>query len=138
MFKYKLPLILCLFVFCTLKAGAAEDKNLVLYFPFDEGKGTEVKDFSDNGNDGAIHGNVKWVDGKKNKALEFGGDTSQYVEAPDSDSLHFGKEPFAYMAWVKSYKFGDYQTVTTKRHITAGDGKPIATLFINIWALKRR
>ena len=33
--------------------------------------------------------------------------------------------------WVKSKKFGDYQSVITKRHITAGDGKPTATLFIH-------
>jgi hypothetical protein len=114
----------------VLEADAAGDKNLVLYLPFDEGKGAEVKDLSGNGNNGAIHGDVKWVDGKQKKALEFGGDVSQYVESPDSDSLHFGKEPFAYMAWVKSYKFTEYQTVITKRHITAGDGKPTASLFL--------
>ncbi|MBC8457313.1 MAG: LamG domain-containing protein [Deltaproteobacteria bacterium] len=131
MFKYKPLIVLCIVVFCALQADAAGDKNLVLYLPFDEGKGAEVKDLSDNGNHGVINGDVKWVDGKKNKALEFGGDIGQYVEVADSESLHFGKEPFAYMAWVKSNEFGDYQTVITKRHITAGDGNPTASLFIN-------
>ena len=35
------------------------------------------------------------------------------------------------MAWVKSKKVGDYQSAITKRHITVGDGKPTATLFIH-------
>ena len=120
-----------LLVFCFLKSDAAEDKNLVLYLSFDEGNGNAVKDLSGSKNDGVINGKIKWVNGKENNALEFGGDATQYVEVQDSDSLHFGKEPFAYMAWVKSKKFGDYQSVITKRHIMAGDGKPTATLFIH-------
>ena len=47
MLKYKSFLALCLVAFCVLKANAAGDKKLVLYLPFDEGKGTEVKDLSD-------------------------------------------------------------------------------------------
>ena len=120
-----------LLVFCFLRLDAAEDNSLVLYLSFDEGNGNAVKDLSGSKNDGVINGKVKWVNGKENNALEFGGDATQYVEVQDSDSLHFGKEPFAYMAWVKSKKFGDYQSVITKRHITAGDGKPTATLFIH-------
>ena len=62
--------------FCFLKLDAAENKNLVLYLSFDEGNGNAVKDLSGSRNDGKINGKVKWVNGKENNALEFGGDAT--------------------------------------------------------------
>jgi hypothetical protein len=46
------------------------DEHTMLYLKFDEGSGKDVKDLSDNGNDGTITG-AKWVEGKFGKALEF-------------------------------------------------------------------
>jgi len=132
MYKTKLLLALCLTLFCVLKAGAVEDKDLVLYLAFDEGKGTDVEDSSGNGNDGVINGDVKWVDGKFGKALEFGKDVTQFVEVPDSESLRFDEDPFTYMAWIKTYELGspEYQAIMSKRVPTAGDGMETASLFI--------
>ncbi len=132
MFKAKLVLFLCLTVFCVLKADAVEDKDLVLYLKFDEGSGTDVKDSSGNGNDGIIQGDVQWVDGNSGKALEFGGDTNQFVEVPDSESLSFEADPFTYMAWIKTYQLNipQYQLIISKRVPVAGDGMETASLFI--------
>lgn len=132
MYKLKMFLVLCLIIFCALKADTAGDENLVLYLPFDEGAGTAAEDFSGGENHGAINGDVKWVNGRHNKALEFSGDISQYVEVADSESLQYGEEPFTYMAWIKAYEleFPQFQTIISKRVPVAGDGNPTASLFI--------
>jgi hypothetical protein len=51
---------------------------------FDEGKGKVAKDFSENGNDGELMNDTKWVDGKFGKALEFDG---------DGDWVNMGDDP---------------------------------------------
>jgi hypothetical protein len=135
MVMYRWPLILlalCLIFFCISKADALKDEDLVLYLKFDEGKGVDAKDSSDNGNSGVINGDVKWIDGKFGKALEFAGDVTQFVEVPDSESLRFGKEPFTYMAWIKTYQLeiAQYQLIMSKRVPVAGDGMETASLFI--------
>ena len=132
MYKAKAFLSLCFIVFCVFKAGALDDKDLVLYLSFDEGEGTEVKDLSGSLNDGVINGDVKWVDGKYGKGLEFGGDTKQFVEVLDSESLRFGEKPFTYMAWIKTYQLKTVQSqlIISKRVPAAGNGKETASLFI--------
>ncbi|MFQ6044048.1 MAG: LamG-like jellyroll fold domain-containing protein, partial [Candidatus Poribacteria bacterium] len=55
---------------------------------FDEGAGKTVGDSSGNGNDGDIIGDLKWVDGKFGKALEFPGESLNLVQIPNSDSLN--------------------------------------------------
>ena len=67
---------------------------------FDEGSGNSTKDSSGNGFIGELNGDVKWIDGKFGKALEFhGGD---YVQLKKSEQgLPFGGvEPFSITAWV--------------------------------------
>ena len=53
---------------------------------FDEGKGDIAKDSSENGNDGTLKSNPKWVDGKFGKALEFDFGAANYVIAPIAQS----------------------------------------------------
>ncbi len=72
------------------------NEGLVLYLPFDEGNGDTVKDLSDNGNNGTIHG-AKWVDGKIDSALSF--DSGDYVEVPHSESLSI-TDAITVMAWT--------------------------------------
>ena len=72
------------------------DENTMLYFKFDEGSGKEVKDLSDNGNDGTIT-DAKWVEGKFGKALEFEDD--DFVEIIDSESLDIA-ENITIEVWV--------------------------------------
>ena len=47
------------------------DKSLVLYLSFDEGKGKNAADGSVHGHDGELIEDPAWVDGQFGKALEF-------------------------------------------------------------------
>lgn len=79
---------------------AASDPDLVALWTFDEGGGTEVKDSSENGNDGKASGDVEWVDGKFGTALKFDGNLA-LVTIPHSESLDFGDD-FSVTLWVKT------------------------------------
>ena len=73
-------------IFVTETAfSALLDDNVVLYLPFDEGKGDVARDQSQFGNDGEIR-NAKWVEGKYGSAVEFNG-TDAEVRVPDNDSF---------------------------------------------------
>ena len=52
-------------------ANAALRDGLVLYLPFNEGRGVQTTDASFNELKGALLGNPKWVDGKFDKALHL-------------------------------------------------------------------
>ncbi|MBM3236363.1 hypothetical protein FJZ31_08700 [Candidatus Poribacteria bacterium] len=69
----------------TFAFSALLDDNVVLYLPFDEGKGQVAKDQSNLGNDGEIR-NAKWVEGKYGSALEFNGKDAE-VRVPDNKSF---------------------------------------------------
>ena len=57
--------------------------GLVLYHPYDEGKGDTAEDLSGNDHEGVID-NPEWVDGKFGKALEFGGEGSDVFVTVES------------------------------------------------------
>ena len=63
-------LALGLFFIGFSSQGLAEEKGLVGYWKFDEGKGDVAKDSSANNLEGRIYG-ADWVEGKKGKALEW-------------------------------------------------------------------
>lgn len=77
--------------------GNATEKGLLLYFPFEEGKGEAAVDGAGNGNDGIIKGNAKWVASveKFGKALQFDG--SVVVTAPH---VPFDNRSFTIMMWM--------------------------------------
>ena len=52
----------------------------VLYLPFEAGRGTLARDYSNYGNNGTIYG-AQWVAGKFGRALSFDG-VDDYVEVP--------------------------------------------------------
>ena len=90
------------------------DNTVVLYLPFDEGKGNETKDYSQSGKVGALGTKgknlPKWVDGKFGKALEFDGETN-FVEVKDTPEFSFASDPgtMTLAAWVKVIKTGTDQ-----------------------------
>ena len=61
-------------------------KNVVGIWLFDEIKGDQAKDTSENGLDGKIEGKVKVVDGKFGQALQF--NAAGYVEIPFNELLN--------------------------------------------------
>lgn len=87
------------------------DNTVVLYLPFDEGKGEEVKDFSKSGKVGVLGSKGKklpaWVDGKFGKALEFDGETN-FVQIQETSDFSFANDPgtITLAAWVKVIKTG--------------------------------
>jgi len=71
---------------------ALSKDGLVLYLPFNEGKGKVAKDASGNGNDGELRGNSDWVEGQYGKAVHLHQVPDELVEVPHSDSLDIRKE----------------------------------------------
>jgi hypothetical protein len=89
----------CLITLFAAATTVALDKDIVLYFSFDEGNGNEVVDLSGNGNDGVIKGNPAWVEGKSGEALEFNG-ADDFVEVPNSPTLNIAGA-VTVLAWIK-------------------------------------
>ena len=83
-------------------AQAVDEDALLLYLPFDDGAGKSPKDASGNGNRASIKGNLKWVKGKINGALEFDGAAANYVEVAHSADLE-GMKQLTVEAWVKPF-----------------------------------
>lgn len=109
--KAKLVALVCLMSLTVLAYTNVLEAGLVAYWPFDEGKGKDAKDASDNGNDGAING-AEWVDGKFGKALEFDGN---FVLVPNDDSYNFTKEQsFSIVLWINYESKDDWQGVLQK------------------------
>lgn len=65
---------------------------------FEEGAGKKITDSSENKNDGSIIGELKWVEGKYGKALEYPGTSQNLVQVPDSKTLNPTKG-ITVMAW---------------------------------------
>jgi hypothetical protein len=61
-----------------------EDRDLVSYWPFDEGTGTTTKDLGAD-NDGELQGGATWVDGRVGGAIHFDGvnDVVNVKDAPE-------------------------------------------------------
>jgi len=77
-------------------SALAIPENLVLYWSFNEGRGTVAKDRSGNGNDGALEGGAAWVPGAIGMALEFNGSDS-LVRGPH---IPFNSQSFTHALWV--------------------------------------
>ena len=78
---------------------AAEKRNLVAYWSFDEKQGAVAKDSSGHGYDGKIF-KAKRVKGVKGNALEFNGSDS-YVECLTKDRNLGVARAITIMAWIK-------------------------------------
>jgi hypothetical protein len=80
-------------------SGAKIDPETAIgLWAFDEGAGGIAGDSSGNGNDGILNGDLKWVEGKFGKALEFNGtDTCVTTEQKLLDSLG----EYTIVLWIK-------------------------------------
>jgi len=88
--------LIALFLFASFVSADLED-GLVLYMPFDEGKGDVTKDLSPNGFEGTIT-DPEWGEGKFGSALMF--DSSErFVEIPFADPFDI-KDGITMAAWV--------------------------------------
>ena len=106
-------LVVSILILMPIATFAADFKEgLVLYLPFDEGKGDVAKDVSGNGHDGKIDG-PDWVDGKFGKALKFNGDGSgTFVTVESTDDLNVNEMTF--MAWINAEHWNGTRQIVGK------------------------
>ena len=97
--SFTLALVLVIGIYI---AQAVDENALLLYLPFDDGAGENPKDTSGNGNKASIKGNLKWVKGKINGALEFDGDAANFIEVAHSADLE-GMKQLTVEAWVQPF-----------------------------------
>jgi len=88
------------FILVLNMAGNAK-ADLILHWRFDEGSGTTAYDSSGNGRDGTLVGDPKWVAGKIDGALEFGGD-GDHVLDDDAENYLNGLDSLTVCMWIKS------------------------------------
>ena len=75
------------------------DKDLVVYFTFDNIKGKRILDESGNGLDAEVVKDTKFVKGKYGNGIHITNDTEDCVNVPTADELEISKE-ITMMAWV--------------------------------------
>jgi len=93
-------LSVCVFALLTSAFSSAmgqAEEALVAYWPLDDGAGDEANDASGNGHDGTLEGEADWVDGKFDKALDFG-PGGGHIVVPDDDALDIPAD-VTYMGW---------------------------------------
>jgi hypothetical protein len=122
--------ILFSMVFCILLTfglvAMAEDPNLVVYLPMDDGSGDVVKDLSPNKLDGKMLGkDYKWVDAKKGKGLDIV--TGTEIQIPDNALLD-GMKALTIEMWVKM------DTHQATRLIDKGENWPGLSYLIQPWS----
>ena len=85
--------------FTTSPDIAAGDPNLLAWWTLDEGKGTNVMDWSGHGHAGTLAGDARWVDGYDLTALQFDG-AGDYVGFGTPADLRL-PVAYTYTAWFK-------------------------------------
>ena len=105
-------------MFTTSSSAVLDPDTIVGMWKFDEGKGNTAKDSSENGNDGTLMSNPKWVDGKFGKALEFDG--TNFVDMGNDESLQFDGD-VTIVCWVRPESVaGGRQNIVCKSY--GGEG----------------
>lgn len=89
-----------------------DPETVVGVWMFDTDPKDGVKDNSDNGHDGEINGDVKWVQGKFGKALEFPGVSGNLVSIPHAPELSLFT--FTIVAWYKGEATDSWQYLVSK------------------------
>lgn len=108
--KRAITLMLILSIFSCVAVVPCVTAEVVGVWLFDEGDGKTVKDASGNGHDGEIIGEVAWVDGKFEKALEFDGG---HVLVPHDNVMNLRQ--WTMTAWIKVPKIVEpYQIIVGK------------------------
>jgi hypothetical protein len=100
--------------------------DLIAYWPFEEGQGTETADITGNGNDGTFNGNVEWVPGYIGSAVGFDTAGERIVVGPldpsaDTDAMTLA----AWILWEGQDNTIEHQGIIGKRLGWTTDGATI-------------
>ena len=109
-------ILCCLAMFVKHSAAEIDPTTAVGVWLFNETDGDTASDSSENGNDGTLEGDPKWVPaGKFGNALELDG-AGDYVSVPDHETLDTKiSETFSIVIWVKgTYRPNDWHGLVTK------------------------
>ena len=99
-----ISLIIIGLLFIVQSDAKIDPKSAAGAWLFDESSGKVAKDSSENGYDGELMGNPKWVDGKFGKALDLNGSTD-YVEVESQPGLDITGD-ITVTAWIKKRPAG--------------------------------
>ncbi|MBN2312696.1 MAG: LamG domain-containing protein [Sedimentisphaerales bacterium] len=100
--------------------------ELIAYWPFEEGQGTETADITGNGNDGTLNGNIEWVSGYKGKGVRFDTAGERIVVGPIDPTE--GTNAMTLAAWINWQGQGhsiEHQGIIGKRLGWTTDGATI-------------
>jgi hypothetical protein len=100
-------------------SGLPADPDLKGYWSFDEGRGNTAAN-AVGPNAGKISDGLKWVDGKKGKALLFNG--QDHVLIPHAD--YFNAPQFTFAVWIKLKNNQAYHYVAWKGGSVFPEDKP--------------
>ena len=107
------------FVAVLLVLGISTDAvlaELIGYWPFEEGQGTETSDITGNGNDGTFNGSVEWVPGYKDSAVRFDTTGERIVIGPlDPTAENNAMTLAAWINWEGQGHTIEHQGIIGKR-----------------------
>jgi regulation of enolase protein 1 (concanavalin A-like superfamily) len=78
--------------------GGSAWAEMIAYYPFNEGVGTDTVDATGNGNDGVLAAGVDWVDGYKGNGVHFDTANERIVVGPIDPSA--GTNAMTLAAWI--------------------------------------
>lgn len=117
--KYLIPsaALICAILIWVGSVNAVEyDENLIIYFDYEEFKGTVVPDMSGHGHDGKINGDVKQVDnGKRGKAAKFATGSFLDLDGPNIPKDDIPTEAITVAAWINCEKTGGHHAIFNAR-----------------------
>ena len=107
------------FVAMLLVLGICTDAvlaELIGYWPFDEGQGTEASDITGSGNNGTFNGNIEWVPGYKGSAVRFDTTGERVVIGPlDPTTANNAMTLAAWINWEGEGHSIEHQGIFGKR-----------------------
>ena len=89
----------------------------ILILNFDEEKAATIEDFSGNGNNGIVKGDLKWVKGVFGSAIQTNATLGNYVQLPQSKSLAISEQAkeLTLMAWVYPMEENNFSDIICDR-----------------------
>jgi len=91
-------LFVCVLLGALLFATNTVFADLLAYFPFSEGSGTETADVTGNGNDGTFNNDVQWVAGYDGTGVHFDTANERIVIGPLDPTA--GTDAMTLAAWI--------------------------------------